>query len=146
MTKAYIALGSNIGDRQKHIGLGISWLEKIGRITPSPLIVETNDESGLGPPYLNTVVELDTPIPDPKRLLEECLRIELACGRERPDAPNAPRALDLDLIIVDGWIGNLEWDTPDDLLCLGPLLTLTLPHPRAGQRAFVQEPLKALVQ
>ena len=141
----YIALGSNLGDRSKNISAGISELTKLGQLTPSPLVIETDDESGIGPPYLNTVVKLVTHIKDPRILLEECLRIELACGRDRTLAPNSPRTLDLDLVAADGWRGNWEWDTPNDLIQLGPKLTLILPHPRARFRDFVIKPLDALL-
>ena len=145
---AHIALGSNLGDRSKNISIGISELAKLGQLTPSPLITETDDESGLGPPYLNTVVKLDTHIADPRTLIEECLRIELACGRNRALPPNSPRTLDLDLVMADGWRGKWEWDTPMDLLQLapqlGPKLALILPHPRAKLRDFVMKPLEAL--
>jgi 2-amino-4-hydroxy-6-hydroxymethyldihydropteridine diphosphokinase len=143
---AYIALGSNSGDRPKNISSGVSELRKLGQLTPSPLIIETDDESGVGPPYLNTVIKLDAHIDDPRILLEECLRMELVCGRDRTLPPNSPRTLDLDLIAAKGWLGNWVWDTPDDLLQLGPTLTLTLPHPRATSREFVMEPLKAIEQ
>jgi len=197
MLTSYIALGSNLGDRWGNISLGVVRLGRLGRVTPSPLVVETDDESGLGPPYINTVVRLETdsisnsklppcnfelvgcgearlalppemlrissatsmsriPIPDrinadsmwnwndPRRILEECLRIELECGRVRPSPKNSPRPLDLDLVAVDGLRGEWEWDSPAGLLCLGPKLTLALPHPRAAARSFVLEPLAAL--
>jgi len=144
MLTAYIALGSNLGDRRGNISLGVECLRRLGRVTPSPLVVETDDESGLGPPYINTVVRLDTDLPDPCRILEECLRIELECSRVRPAPKNSPRTMDLDLVAVDGLRGEWEWDSPADMLCLGPKLTLALPHPRAAARSFVVEPLVAL--
>ncbi|MDR1841312.1 MAG: 2-amino-4-hydroxy-6-hydroxymethyldihydropteridine diphosphokinase [Holophagales bacterium] len=140
----YIALGSNLGDRPKNIAFGVSELKKFGDLAPSPLTVESEDESGIGPPYLNTVVKLDAHISDPRALLEECLRIEIACGRNRALPPNSPRTLDLDLIVADGWQGVWEWDAPGDLLALGPKLTLILPHPRAKYREFVMKPLRAI--
>ncbi|MDR0499377.1 MAG: 2-amino-4-hydroxy-6-hydroxymethyldihydropteridine diphosphokinase [Holophagales bacterium] len=141
---AYVALGSNLGNRSKNISFGISELCKLGRLTCSPLVIESEDESGIGPPYLNTVIKLDACIADPRVLLEECLRTELACGRDRTLPPNSPRVLDLDLIAAEGWLGNWEWDAPGDLFQIGPKLTLILPHPRAEFREFVMKPLKAL--
>jgi 2-amino-4-hydroxy-6-hydroxymethyldihydropteridine diphosphokinase len=141
---AYIALGSNLGDRLKNISYGVEALAKLGQVAESPLVLETADEAGIGPPYLNTVARLDAHIADPRALLEECLRIELACGRDRSLPPNSPRELDLDLIMAEGWQGNWEWAAPDDLLQLGPSLTLVLPHPRANSRDFVMEPLRAM--
>lgn len=141
---AFIALGSNIGDRAKNISDGIDWLGKLGLAIPSPLVLETEDETSTGPPYLNTVVRLDTPISDARALLEECLRIEIALGRDRRLPTNSPRTLDLDLIMIEGWRGAWEWDAPADLLQLGPKLSLILPHPRASSREFVVKPLEAL--
>ena len=141
---AYIALGSNLGNRRQLLNRGISELAKLGQIIASPLTMETADESGTGPNYLNTVVKLDTRIDNPRTLLEECLRIEIAWGRNRNLPPNSPRTLDLDLIMVENWRGCWDWDTPYDLLQLGPELSLALPHPRARSRSFVLEPLAAL--
>jgi 2-amino-4-hydroxy-6-hydroxymethyldihydropteridine diphosphokinase len=144
---AYIALGSNLGDRQKNISAGIKMLSALGKVTLSPLTVETEDELGMGPAYLNTVIELDTAMADPCALLEECLRIEIAAGRGRALPRNPARELDLDLIMVEGRRGHWEWDAPKDLRDLpqlGVRLTLDLPHPRAAQRDFVLGPLKAL--
>jgi 2-amino-4-hydroxy-6-hydroxymethyldihydropteridine diphosphokinase len=144
---AYIALGSNLGDRGENISFGLWRLAALGRVTASPIVIESDDEAGLGPPYLNTVAGLDVfdaRLEDPRRLLEECLVIELERGRARPAPPNSPRALDLDLVAVEGCRGEWEWDAPEGLSCLGPKLTLALPHPRCGARRFVLEPLAAI--
>jgi len=141
---AVIALGSNLGDRRANLALGIEGLGKLGAVRVSSLIMETPDESGRGPDYLNTVALLITEIEDPRRLLEALLRIELRCGRDRGQGRNAPRTLDLDLIAVSGQTGNWTWETPEDLRMLGPELQLELPHPRAFSRPFVLEPWRAL--
>jgi len=106
--------------------------------------METPDESGLGPAYLNTVAELVTELDSPCHLLESLLRIELRLGRDRTAGRNAPRTLDLDLIVVEGLEGHWTWPKPGDLAVLGPELTLVLPHPRAAGRDFVMEPAAAL--
>jgi 2-amino-4-hydroxy-6-hydroxymethyldihydropteridine diphosphokinase len=144
MNTAYIALGSNLGDRAGNISLGLRRLAALGRVTPSPLVVEADDEAGLGPPYLNTVASLETQLGDPRRILEECLRIELGLGRARPAPLNSPRPIDLDLVAAWGLRGEWEWDAPEDLARVGPRLTLVLPHPRARSREFVLAPLRAL--
>ena len=144
----YIALGSNLGDRAANIAFGLMTLKGLGSVTPSPLMLECDDETGLGPPYLNTVAALETgqgAFADPRKLLEECLRIELACGRDRSLPPNSPRPLDLDLIMAKDWEGAWIWEAPLDLTAIGMNLSLILPHPRAAQRPFVQRPLKALL-
>ena len=141
---AVVALGSNLGDRRAHLAAGLRALASLGAVTPSPLVMDTPDESGLGPDYLDTVARLESPLDDPRRLLEELLRIELRLGRDRTAGRNAPRTLDLDLIRVDGWAGAWAWPSPEDLEILGGQLTLDLPHPRAAGRDFVQEPLRRL--
>ena len=142
--KAVVALGSNLGDRRAHLAAGLAALGTLGNVVPSPLVMETPDESGRGPAYLNTVAILVTEEADPRRLLEALLRLELAQGRDRTAGRNAPRTLDLDLITTDGPRGRWTWPAPEDLRSLGPELTLELPHPRAFNRPFVLEPWRAL--
>lgn len=142
---AIIALGSNLGDRLAHLQAGLAALATLGEVTPSPMVMETPDESGLGPAYLNTVALVRTTLRDPRHILEALLRLELAAGRERAEGRNAPRTLDLDLITLGGVQGTWAWASPADLAPhLGPELTLTLPHPRALARPFVLEPWKAM--
>ena len=141
---AVIALGSNLGDRRANLAAGIAGLGELGQVRVSSLVLETPDESGRGPDYLNTVALLTTEIRDPRALLEALLRIELRWGRDRGQGRNAPRTLDLDLITVSGQAGTWTWETPEDLRILGPELHLELPHPRAFSRPFVLEPWRAL--
>ncbi len=142
---AVIALGSNLGDRAKNLAAGLAALRELGTVTPSPKVMETPDESGRGPAYLNTVAILDTAEADPRRLLEALLRLELRLGRDRSAGRNAPRTLDLDLITTDGGKGAWTWPAPADLQpTLGAELSLELPHPRAFTRPFVLEPWRAL--
>ena len=142
--QSVIALGSNLGDRRANLAAGIEGLGELGGVRVSNLVMETPDESGQGPDYLNTVALLTTDIKDPRRLLEALLRIELRCGRDRGQGRNAPRTLDLDLITVNGQTGTWTWETPEDLRMLGLELRLELPHPRAFTRPFVLEPWRAL--
>ena len=91
--KAVIALGSNLGDRRAHLEAGLAALRTLGTVLPSPLVMETPDESGRGPAYLNTVAILVTEEADPRRLLEALLRLELARGsgpQRRAGTPRAP--------------------------------------------------------
>jgi 2-amino-4-hydroxy-6-hydroxymethyldihydropteridine diphosphokinase len=142
---AIVALGSNLGDRRAHLAAGLAALGSLGAVTASPLVMETPDESGRGPAYLNTVARLATDEMDPRRLLEALLRLERVQGRDRAAGRNAPRTLDLDLITTDGTKGRWTWDTPPDLRdALGPALELELPHPRAFTRPFVLEPWRVL--
>lgn len=140
-----VALGSNLGDRHANLEAGLAALQTLGSVAPSPLVMETPDESGRGPAYLNTVARLVTDESDPRRLLETLLRLERAHGRDRSAGRNAPRTLDLDLITTDGDKGRWTWESPEDLRdALGLTLELELPHPRAFTRPFVLEPWKAL--
>lgn len=142
--RALIALGSNLGDRLIHLDAGLAAMRVIGEVTPSPLVMETPDESGLGPAYLNTAAMLDCAGADPKRLLEALFRIELAQGRDRCAGRNAPRTLDLDIIAVEGVRGTWHWPRPEGLAVPWDTLELILPHPRAQQREFVMAPIRAL--
>ena len=142
--KVLVALGSNLGDRRANLKAGLEVLRELGQVTPSPCVLETPDESGTGPAYINTVALLDSDLEELPRLLEALLRLELRLGRLRDGTRNAPRPLDLDLIVAEGQAGHWRWPSPYDLACLGPELTLELPHPRAFQRVFVMEPWRAL--
>ncbi len=142
--QAVIALGSNLGDRHANIAAGLSGLGDLGVVKVSSLVMETPDESGQGPDYLNTVALLTTELESPQHLLEALLRIELSSGRDRSTGKNAPRTLDLDLIAVDGAQGVWTWKTPDDLKMLGDELHLELPHPKAFSRPFVMEPWRVI--
>jgi len=144
--RAIVALGSNLGDRWTNLAAALEALRLLGWVAPSPLVMETPDESGSGPDYLNTVVSLETELDDPCRLLEALLRIELRLGRDRMQGRNAPRTLDLDLIEAGEFSGQWRWPSPEDLKLLGEELTLELPHPRAAQRAFVRKPIAAMKQ
>lgn len=126
--RAYIGLGANLGaDLSATLtqaalslaalpGTRIAALSSVWRSAP----VEAS-----GPDFLNAVVALDTALA-PLDLLDALQAIEQAHGRERPYR-NAPRTLDLDLLLYD----DLVLDTP----------RLKLPHPRLGERAFVLRPL-----
>jgi 2-amino-4-hydroxy-6-hydroxymethyldihydropteridine diphosphokinase len=125
---AYIAIGSNLGDRARALYDGVRLLVEATRVRArlSPLY-ETDPVGYLDQPrFLNGVVELAGALPPPHALLELCLTIEARLGRERTVA-NGPRTLDLDLLVVD------DARVADALL--------TLPHPRMHQRAFVLLPL-----
>jgi len=126
MAIALIALGANLGDRAGTLRSACDELRKLGvRLTLS-LIYET-DPVGYAeqPAFLNAVAQLDTQL-TPEQLLAEMLRIETAHSRVR-SFRNAPRTLDLDLLLYD------------DLVLARP--ELTVPHPRMQERAFVLVPL-----
>jgi 2-amino-4-hydroxy-6-hydroxymethyldihydropteridine diphosphokinase len=126
MATAYIGLGANLGDRMTTLRMAIQRLETLGRIAGVSSLYETEPVGYLEQPsFLNAVIALDTALA-PADLLAALLGIERDLGRMR-SFPNAPRTLDLDLLLVD----NAILDTPE----------LTLPHPRLHERAFVLVPL-----
>jgi 2-amino-4-hydroxy-6-hydroxymethyldihydropteridine diphosphokinase len=126
MATAYIGLGANLGDRMTTLRMAIQRLETLGRIAAVSSLYETEPVGYLEQPsFLNAVVALDTELA-PADLMSGLLGIERDLGRAR-SFPNAPRTLDLDLLMVD----DVILDTPE----------LTLPHPRLHERAFVLVPL-----
>jgi 2-amino-4-hydroxy-6-hydroxymethyldihydropteridine diphosphokinase len=126
MATTYIGLGSNLGDRVATLRTAVQRLETLGGVNAVSSLYETEPVGYLGqPPFLNAVVALDTALA-PADLLSTLLGIERDLGRTR-SFPNAPRTLDLDLLLFD----DVILYTPD----------LTLPHPRLHERAFVLVPL-----
>jgi 2-amino-4-hydroxy-6-hydroxymethyldihydropteridine diphosphokinase len=126
---AYIALGSNLGDRWAHLDGAIAALREHPAIdvTNVSTWIVTQPEGGPpnAPDFLNGAAELRTSLA-PHDLLAALQAIEQEFGRQRSQ-PNAPRTLDLDLLLYD----DLVLDEPD----------LTIPHPRMIHRRFVLEPL-----
>lgn len=126
MVVAYVALGANLGDRMATLREAVRRLGGLGVVEAVSSIYET-DPVGYAeqPPFLNAVARLRSGAP-PQELLTALLRIEADLGRVR-SFPNAPRTLDLDLLLYDDQI----LDAPN----------LILPHPRLHERAFVLVPL-----
>ena len=126
---AYIALGSNLGDRERHLGAAFAALRALRGVRDVSLsrVYET-DPIGPGEqrPYLNAVARVCTDLP-PRALLDRLLAIERSEGRVRGPERNAARTLDLDLLLY----GEREIDEPG----------LVVPHPRIAERPFVLEPL-----
>lgn len=133
-TEAFVALGSNQGDRASYLRSAVRGLDAHGQICVTEVspVYETEahtlapDEEQ--PPYLNAVVALRTTL-SPEALLALCQDIERKAGRERGQAWQ-PRTLDLDLLVY----GTETRHSPQ----------LTLPHPRLGERRFVLRPLADL--
>jgi 2-amino-4-hydroxy-6-hydroxymethyldihydropteridine diphosphokinase len=129
MATAYIGLGSNLGDRMATLRAAVQRLETLDRIIGVSSLYETEPVGYLEQPrFLNAVVAVETVLA-PGDLLRELLGIELDMGRTRSFA-DAPRTLDLDLLLVD----DVALETAE----------LTLPHPRLHDRAFVLVPLADL--
>jgi 2-amino-4-hydroxy-6-hydroxymethyldihydropteridine diphosphokinase len=125
----FIGLGSNLGDRSRHLREALAELSASDDIRVLRVSSFHNTEPQGGPAdqplYLNAVAELATDL-SPRQLLEHLQGIERRHGRERT-VPNGPRTLDLDLLIH----GRQVVDEPD----------LVVPHPRMWQRDFVMQPL-----
>lgn len=123
---AFLALGSNVGDRRRHLRDALAGLAALGRITAVSSLYET-DPVGFEAQgrFLNLVLRMDTTL-SPRELLTGTRAIELAQGRKRT-FPNAPRTLDIDLLLHDDRIVHEPG--------------LEVPHPRMRDRLFVLIPL-----
>jgi len=122
--RAFLGLGSNLGDRRAELRRAVHALAGVVAVSP---VYETEPLGGPEgqPPYLNVVVELDTEC-SPRQLLELCRSLEARAGRERA-VHHGPRTLDVDVLLV----GDLRVQEPD----------LVVPHPRMWERRFVLAPL-----
>ncbi len=126
---AYIAVGSNIGERRLNCQNGIASLTASGKT-----FLKAQSEFYLTEPvdytdqdwFVNSVAKMDT-ILDPYQLLDELKSIELNAGRTVDAVKFGPRILDLDILFYDEWVSN----SPD----------LIVPHPRMHKRRFVLKPI-----
>jgi dihydroneopterin aldolase/2-amino-4-hydroxy-6-hydroxymethyldihydropteridine diphosphokinase len=126
-SRAVLALGSNLGDRRAMVQSAVDALASVPgiRLVAVSALVETEAVGGpRQPDYLNAVVLVDTTLA-PQELLGACRRIETGHGRRRC-VRWGPRTLDIDIIDHSGTVCFEE--------------DLTLPHPRAAERAFVLVP------
>ena len=126
--KAYVSLGSNLGDRAGNLLLAIrGMMEAALVVTRLSLIYESAPVSEVEQPlFLNMVAELGNPLPAPEQVMARLLRVEYALGRTR-EIKNGPRTIDLDLLLFGEVESNTEF--------------LKLPHPCLQDRRFVLEPL-----
>ena len=124
---AFVALGANLGDAAQTLRGAFRALDEVPgvRVVRASSLYRTAPVESTGPDYLNAVAEVSTSLTAPA-LLDALLAIEQQAGRERPYR-NAPRTLDLDLLLY----GGARIDSP----------RLTVPHPRMLARAFVLVPL-----
>ncbi|MHB1794573.1 MAG: 2-amino-4-hydroxy-6-hydroxymethyldihydropteridine diphosphokinase [Acidobacteriaceae bacterium] len=128
---AYVALGANLGERERSLRSAIAALRHLGTVEAVSSFYETAPVGLVAQPdFLNAVVALRTALP-PQELMAALLRIEQQHGRDRSiSVPKGPRTLDLDLLSY----GNVVMET----------VTLTLPHPSLAERRFVLAPLKEI--
>ena len=131
MTLAYVGLGANLGEPRQQL---LAALEDLGRIPQTRVAARSSlyRSAPIGypdqPDYVNAVARLETGL-RPEELFARLQEIERGHGRKR-SFRNAPRSLDLDLLLY----GGERIDTP----------ALTVPHPRMHERAFVLVPLLEL--
>lgn len=125
--RAFLALGSNQGDRWSHLRRAVEAMPDLTRTSSVYETAPVGGPAGQGP-FLNAVVQLDTEL-SPRQLLDLCRRLEEAAGRVRGER-FGPRMLDVDVLLV----GDLVVDDPD----------LVVPHPRMWDRPFVLVPLAQL--
>jgi 2-amino-4-hydroxy-6-hydroxymethyldihydropteridine diphosphokinase len=136
MARAFVGLGSNLGDRLANLQAAVQLLGERGvRVVASSRVWQTDPLGGPRdqPEFLNAVVCVDLPPADDgelsaaaRRLLAAANGVESDLGRVRTERWG-PRTIDIDVLLVDGWQG----DDPH----------LTIPHPRMLERAFVMLPL-----
>ena len=132
MSKAFVALGSNLnGDLDSPASQVIRAFQAIDNLPKAKLIKQSSlyQSEPVGyenqPDFINAVAEINTQL-TPEALLDALLSIENEAGRERTFS-NAPRVLDLDLLLYDDLVLHTN--------------KLTLPHPRMHERGFVLLPL-----
>jgi 2-amino-4-hydroxy-6-hydroxymethyldihydropteridine diphosphokinase len=121
--RAYVALGSNLGDRAGHLAAAREALAKLPdtEVVAASAVEETAPLAGMAqPPYLNQMVLLDTRL-TPRELLEACQAIERSRGRVRGERWG-PRTLDVDIVRY----GRRHVTEPD----------LIIPHPELPNRDF----------
>ncbi len=128
MSEAVIALGTNLGNRVENINAAVRAIARLDgvKIIKASSVYETEPvgcDNDLK--FCNAAILVETSV-SPAVLLGECLGIEAAMGRVRTKR-NAPRIIDLDLILYEGFKSESY--------------ELTLPHPRVLERAFVMAPL-----
>ena len=132
MTRAYVGLGANLGDRERTLREAVDALgaEEGIEVAAVSTLRET-DPVGVGeqPRFLNGVVALETSL-GARELLDRLLAVEQRFGRVRVPGEHGPRTLDLDLLLY----GDETIDEPG----------LAVPHPRMHERRFVLEPLAEL--
>jgi 2-amino-4-hydroxy-6-hydroxymethyldihydropteridine diphosphokinase len=124
--RAYLGLGTNLGDRAAHLEEAVRRLGELGSVAERSDVMETAPWGYADQPdFLNMVVALDTTL-SPMELLSAVKRIEREMGRV-PTIRYGPRTIDIDLLVY----GDATVEIPE----------LTVPHPRMHERAFVMEPL-----
>jgi 2-amino-4-hydroxy-6-hydroxymethyldihydropteridine diphosphokinase len=126
MTRAYVGLGANLGEREETIRAAVAELPDVVAVSP----LRETDPVGVTdqPRFLNGVAALETELA-PRELLDVLLAVERRLGRERRERWG-PRTIDLDLLLYGDEVIDEDG--------------LKIPHPRLHERRFVLEPLADL--
>jgi 2-amino-4-hydroxy-6-hydroxymethyldihydropteridine diphosphokinase len=131
VTIAYVGLGSNLQDPVRQVEAAFEELDRLPRtrvVKRSSLYRTAPVGYADQPEFVNAVAQLETGLAA-EQLLDELQGLEARHGRQR-SFPNAPRTLDLDLLLFGDLVLRTE--------------RLTVPHPRMRERAFVLEPLREI--
>lgn len=131
MKTAYLALGSNLGDRENNLARAAEELASADlRVVRSSSVYETEPKYVRDQPwFLNQVIEIETSL-FPRQLLAHAKKVERRLGRQFT-TPNGPRAIDIDVLLFAQVVMHSA--------------ELQIPHPRLPERRFVLEPLAELV-
>jgi 2-amino-4-hydroxy-6-hydroxymethyldihydropteridine diphosphokinase len=132
VTRAYVGLGANLGDRENALRAAVDVLGDVDGIEVVAVSeLRETEPVGVGeqPLFLNGAAAVETTLPA-RELLDRLLVVEQRFGRVRVAGEHGPRTLDLDLLLY----GDEEIDEPG----------LTVPHPHLHKRRFVLEPLAEL--
>jgi 2-amino-4-hydroxy-6-hydroxymethyldihydropteridine diphosphokinase len=131
MAAAYLGLGANVGNRQANLRMAVWGLARLARVEAVSGLYETEPVGGPAgqPVFYNAACRIDTGL-EPRPLLRFLQNLEWEIGR-RPGGPHwSPRPIDLDILLYDDRVVEEE--------------TLSIPHPRLAERAFVVVPLEEI--
>ena len=131
MTKVYIGIGSNLGDRYANCDESVKRIKQLEDVSVDK-VSSFYETPPVGPPqpmYVNGVMRIETDA-EPCGLLRELKAIEKNMGREETTVKDAPRLIDLDILLY----GDIVLRTED----------LEIPHPRMHERAFVLKGLSEI--
>jgi 2-amino-4-hydroxy-6-hydroxymethyldihydropteridine diphosphokinase len=126
VSAVYLALGSNIGNREANLRMALRGLTRMAHVGPVSSLYRTAPEGPPQPDYYNAACRVETGL-EPRPLLRFLKALEHEIGRRPAGGPAEPRPIDLDLLLYD------ELTVEEH--------ALTVPHPRMTSRPFVMQPL-----
>lgn len=131
MSRVYLGLGSNIGNRKEYIRKAVDMIgERVGEVIRQSSLIETEPWGFKSENrFLNAVILCETSL-SPRQLLKVTQKIERDLGRRKKGGAYCDRVIDIDILLYD----DLVVDEPD----------LKIPHPLMQQREFVMEPLREI--